>query len=76
MLYKWSSNAILSTLVKYLKDTSTIEKLKLNITYLTKGGFKPVLNIIDNVASKAVKKYLEDYNIKLQLVEPHNHRVT
>ena len=34
-----------------------------------------MFKIIDNVAFKAVKKYLEKDNIKLQLFEPHNHRV-
>ena len=33
-----------------------------------------MFNIIDNVATKAVKSYLEDKGIKMQLVEPHNHR--
>ena len=31
--------------------------------------------IIDKVVSKLVKKYLEEENEKLQLVEPHNYRV-
>ena len=31
-----------------------------NITYLKARGFKPSFNIIDNVASKTVQKYLED----------------
>ena len=30
---------------------------------------------MDNVASKAVQAFLEDEEIALQLVEPHNHRV-
>ena len=34
-----------------------------------------MFNIIENVASKAVKKYLEEENIRLKLVEPHNPRV-
>ena len=34
-----------------------------------------MFNIIDNVASKAVKKYIEQKNIKPQLFEAHNHRV-
>ena len=36
---------------------------------------QPVFSFIDNVASKAYKKYLEEEHIKLQLVQPHNHRV-
>ena len=30
---------------------------------------------MDNVASKTVQTHLEDEDIKIQLVEPHNHRV-
>ena len=52
-----------------------IETLQQNITYLTKQGFKPSFNIIDNVVSKAIKKYLDEEEIKMQAVEPNNHRV-
>ena len=45
------------------------------IEYLNDRGFKPVFNIIDNVASKAVRAYLEKEKVGIQLVEPHNHRV-
>ena len=50
------------------------EAFKQNITYLAKRGFKPTFNVMDNVASAAVKAYLEEAEIGLQLVEPHNHR--
>ena len=46
-----------------------------NIEYLNKRGFKPVFNIIDNVATAAVKAYLEKEDINVQFVEPNNHRV-
>ena len=52
-----------------------IETLQQNITYLTKQGFKPSFNIINNVVSKAIKKYLDEEEIKMQAVEPNNHRV-
>ena len=48
---------------------------KQKITYLTKIVFKPILNIIDNVASKSVQAYLEAHNVNIQIVEPYNHRV-
>ena len=44
-------------------------------SYLAKRGFKPCFDIIDNVASKPVQAYLKANDIKIQLVEPHNHRV-
>ena len=53
-----------------MKDETKIETFKENITF-----FKPVFNIIDNVAYKEVKKYLEEENIRIQPVEPQNHRV-
>jgi hypothetical protein len=75
ILYDWTSNAILATPVKDGKDDTTISTFEENIKYLTNRGFKPVLNIIDNVASKAIQAYLEEHDIQIQLVEPHNHRV-
>ena len=45
-----------------------ISAFKKNITYLTKRGFKPCFNIIDNVASKAIKEYLEEEDIQMQAV--------
>jgi hypothetical protein len=38
-------------------------------------GFKPKLNIMDNQATKHIKMFLTKNDCKLQLVEPHNHRV-
>jgi hypothetical protein len=38
-------------------------------------GFKPKLNVMDNQATKHIKKILNENKCKLQLVEPHNHRV-
>jgi hypothetical protein len=75
ILYDWTSNAILATPVTDVKDTFIVEAFRTNIVYLTKWGFKPSFNIIDNVASKTVQTYLEDNDITIQLVEPHNHRV-
>ena len=42
---------------------------------MSKRGFKPVYNIIDNVATKAIKTYLESEYIKVQFVTPYDHRV-
>jgi hypothetical protein len=38
-------------------------------------GFKPKLNVMDNQATKYIKKFLTTEECKLQLVEPHNHCV-
>ena len=73
ILYDWSSNAILATPVIFLNET-TVAAFKINIEYFKKRIFKPVFNIVDNVATEAVKSYLEDEGINMQLVKPHNHR--
>ena len=36
---------------------------------------KPKLHVLDNQCSKAVKSYIQKEKIKIQLVEPSNHRV-
>jgi hypothetical protein len=38
-------------------------------------GFTPKLNVMDNQATKHIKKFLTEHECKLQLVEPHNHRI-
>ncbi len=38
-------------------------------------GFTPKLNVMDNQATKHIKKFLPDHECKLQLVEPHNHQI-
>ena len=50
-----------------------IENFQTHIKYITKRVLKTSFNIIDNVASKAIKLYLQEENIQMQLVEPHNH---
>ncbi len=42
---------------------------------LTSKGFKPKINIMDNQATKHIKAFLMEQQCKLQLVEPHNHRM-
>ncbi len=48
---------------------------KKNFEELTSKGFKPKLNIMDNQATKHIKQFLSENDCKLQLMEPHNHRV-
>ena len=38
-------------------------------------GYKPKVNVMDNQATKYIKKFLTEKGCQLQLVEPHNHRV-
>ena len=73
-MYDWTTNAILATQIKDTKDEIIIDSVQAHIKYITKRFFKPCFNIIDNVASKAIKSYLQKENINMQLVEPHNHQ--
>ena len=57
-----------------MKEEIIVECFKQNIKYLSKRSLKPVLKIIDSVASKAVQAYLEKENVGIQLVKTHNHR--
>jgi hypothetical protein len=75
VIYDWTSNVILALPIKDAKDETLVSAFKTQVEYLAKRGFKPKFNIIGNVASKAIKKYLEEAKIGLQLVEPHNHCV-
>ena len=75
IVYDWTSSVILETPIKEAKAETIIECFKQNIKYLAKGGFKPVYNIIKNVATKAIKTYLESKNTKVQFVTLYDHRV-
>ena len=42
---------------------------------MSKRGYKPVYNVIDNVETKAIKTYMESEKIEVQFVTPYDHRV-
>ena len=75
VLYNWTTNAILATPMKDAKDDSMIRAFKENMEHLGDRGFKLSFNIINNVASKAIRAYLKKEKVEIQLAEPHNHRV-
>jgi hypothetical protein len=75
ILYHYESNAILGTPIAGLDNISIFEVYKEKFENLAEKGFKPKLNVMDNQATKHIKKILNKNECKLQLVEPHNHRV-
>ncbi len=75
VLYYYKSNSILADLIKGLDDKTIFEAYKIQFNELTKQGFKPKLNVIDNQATKYIKQFHDKNKCKLQLVEPHNHHV-
>ena len=75
VLYHYESNCILATPIKGVDDKTIFEAYKMYFEELTSKGFKPKLNLMDNQAIKYIKQYLSENECKLQLAEPHNHRV-
>jgi hypothetical protein len=75
VLYHYESNAILATPIAGLDDISIFHAYKKYFEELTAKGFKPKLNVMDNQATKYIKKFLTENICKLQVVEPHNHWV-
>jgi hypothetical protein len=71
----YKANAILATPIAGLDNMSIYNAYKSNFKELTKKGFKPKLNVMDNQATKHIKKIITKEECKLQLVEPHNHCV-
>ncbi len=75
VLYHYESNCILATPISGLDDKTVFKAFKKYFDELMAKGFKPKLNIMDNQATKHIKQFPSENKCKLQLVEPHNHRV-
>jgi hypothetical protein len=75
VLYYYESNAIFAKPITGLDDMSIFTVYKTYIEELTAKGCKPQLNIMDNQATKHIKKILTKNECKLQVVEPHNHHI-
>ncbi len=76
VLYHYEANAILATPITTLDNLSIFNAYKENFKQLAQKSFKPKLNVMDNQVTKHIKKFLTMEECKLQLVEPHNHRVS
>jgi hypothetical protein len=74
-MYHYETNAILATPILGLNSASILEAYKHNFKYLEEKGYKPMLNIIGNQATKVIKAYLTPQQVSLQLVKPHNYCV-
>ena len=75
VMYHYESNAILVKPISNLDDESFFEAYKDRFDYLESKGFKIQINIMDNQATKQVERFLSKKDCRLQLVEPHNHRL-
>ncbi len=52
-----------------------VQTLKDVYEYLDTCRCKPKLHVLDNECSQAVQAYIKKKDVRIQLVEPHNHRV-
>ena len=75
VLYDFDSNAILAEPMKARSDDEALRAYEALYNTLTTRGCKPSLNILDNEASRAIKRAITSSGATFQLVEPHNHRV-
>jgi hypothetical protein len=75
VMYHYETNAILVKAIANVDDRSIFEAYKEIFETLEAKGYKPKMNVMDNQATKYIKKFLTEKECDLQLVEPHNHRV-
>jgi hypothetical protein len=75
VLYHYNSNAIMATPITGLDNVCIFNAYKPNFDELKSKGYKPILNVMDNQATKYIKNFLTKEECKLQLPEPHNHKV-
>jgi hypothetical protein len=75
VLHHYKSNCILPAPIAGLDNVSIFNAYKTQFEDLAVKGFTLKLNVMDNQATKHIKKFLTENKCKLQLVEPHNHRV-
>jgi hypothetical protein len=75
VLYHYKTNAILVKPIANVDDRSIFAAYKEVFETLEMKGYKPKMNVMDNQATKYIKKFLTEKECDLQLVEPHNHRV-
>eukprot|EP00804_Cyclotella_cryptica_P019678 CCRYP_016444-RA/>CCRYP_016444-RA protein AED:0.41 eAED:0.38 QI:0/0/0/1/0/0/3/0/339 len=68
--YDYRSNAILVRALKDQTDASLLTAFQDVYAYLTKRGFRPRLNVMDNQCSKAIQQFIESSNAQIQLVNP------
>jgi hypothetical protein len=65
--------AILGTPIAGLDNKSIFNAYRTMFLNLTTRGFKFKSNVMDNQATKHIKKFLTKEECTLQLVKPHNH---
>lgn len=75
LLYDYESYAILVKPLKTMEHTEFVKAFREQVAYFKHKGLKSKFNVIDNTVSNAVQNVLEEEDINVQIVDPHNHCV-
>ena len=75
VVYHYESNAILALPIAGFSDDVIFRAYKEIYEMIESKGFVIRFNVMDNQASKVIKKFLTPRQCELMLVEPNNHRV-
>jgi hypothetical protein len=74
VLYDYNSNTILAEPMKNCSDKEHLRAYNKLHQFLVDCSFKPLLQKLDNEASNALKRTMQDKDINFQLVLSHTHR--
>jgi hypothetical protein len=75
IVYHYKSNAILALPIANFADETILAAFQQQFELLRSWGNNIKLNVMDNQASRVIKKYLTKQQCNNLLVEPNNHRV-
>ena len=75
VLYNYDSNAILAEPCKQRTGEALAETYKILHQRLVKSGVVPILQRLDNEASKIMIRAIEERKLEYQLASPHDHRL-
>ena len=74
IVYDYDSNSILAEPMKSRSGPEMRRAYKAIFDYLTKRGFRPKLQRLDNEASRELKDFMEEKEVDFQLTPTHSHR--
>ncbi len=75
IVHHYKTNAILALLIAGFSDNIIFAAYQQQYNLLKLKGYKIHHNVIDNQATEVIKKFLDEQQCDLLLVEPHNHHV-
>ena len=75
VVYIYSKNTILMQAMPNRTNVSMVNVSKDIYKILKTRGWQPKLHVLDNKCLNAVKNYIPEENVSIQIVKPHKHRV-